>query len=135
MTAEGISIIISATSVFVAAVSFLLNFFRTKKVETMNQIDKLFDGYYNLRKKTVKENYHEYVEYLSFIERFSRAVINNIYSWRIVKNNAGRFLLKFYRDHKTDIIDQRRQQFKNESYYFNFEKLAKKIEKSKVDIS
>ena len=114
---------ISALSVIVAAVTFIINFRRTKKVETLQAIDEIFESYYQLSKKDVNSHYFEYVKYMSKVERFAAAVNAGIYDEKLVHNRTSIMFRKQYNDFMKDIIQQRRKQFNREDYYSEIVKM------------
>lgn len=129
MVWEIISLAISTISIVVAVVTFLISHFRTKRVETLQRLDALFDGYYAVSKKSVKECYKEWAGLLSRVERFAAAYNGGVYNKRIIKNRASTFLCKLYNDHLQELIIQRRKQFKKGDYYHNTEVMVKDLKK------
>lgn len=123
--------ILSAVSILVGVITFLIHFVRTKKVETMKEIDKIFELSDELKGKTVRNNYEDYVAYMREVERFAIGVNEKLYYRCMVKRQVSILLCNQYDDFMKDIINQRRKQFKRTSYYQNIEKLIDKIRKHK----
>lgn len=121
-----ISDLIAAVSIIVTMGTFLAQHIRTIRVETIHQLNDLFDYYYTeLQGKTVNTNYLDFVKYMSRLDRFAVAVNEGIYCKGMVKKRASILLTKQYDEFMKGIITQRRAQFHRENYYENIEKLIK----------
>ena len=79
--------ILSFISIAVAVIIFFVTRYRTQKVETLQKIDELTEGYYDVRDKDVSKDYKEYVSYLSKLDRFAKAVNQHVYQERVVKKH------------------------------------------------
>lgn len=126
-----ISNVLSAISIMVAVITFLVNFVRTKKVETMREIDKLFELSGELKGKTVRDDYQDYVAYMREVERFAIGVNEGLYYRSVVSRQASILLFNQYDNFIREIIEQRRKQFKRADYYQNIEKLMHRIKREK----
>ena len=126
-----ISNVLSAISIMVAVITFLFNFVRTKKVETMREIDKLFELSGELKGKTVRDDYQDYVAYMREVERFAIGVNEGLYYRSVVSRQASILLFNQYDNFIREIIEQRRKQFKRADYYQNIEKLMHRIKREK----
>ena len=124
-----VSTLVSAIAVIVTVVTFLINFIRTKKVETMQEIDKIFDLRDKLSGEDTNKNYLELVDYMRSVERFAIGVNEKLYYKSLVKKQLSIVLKKQYQTFMKELIDQRRKQFKRDDYYINIEKLIKSFEK------
>ena len=121
MIFEMISVGLSATTVIVAAATFIVDFKRKKKTETLEKINEIFDEYYKIKNKDINMFYSDYVTYLSNLERFARSVNEGVYYKKIVKSNLSIMLTEQYKKSLKEIIEQRRKQFERDSYYENIE--------------
>ena len=119
--------ILSFISIAVAVTTFFVTRYRTKKVETLQKIDELTEGYYDVRDKDVSKDYKEFVSYLSKLDRFAKAVNRHVYLQRIVKQNDLFFKALYKHGFIQKLVPQRRKQFKRESYYQDLETMLKKF--------
>ena len=127
MVLEVISLAISSISVLVAVITFLITHNRTKKVETIQQLDSIFDRYYTINKKSINELYMPWVALLSKVERFAAAYNGGILDKTTVKKRASTFLCKLYDERLEKLIEDRRDQFHKPDYYMNTEMMIKTL--------
>ena len=127
MFLEIISLGISTVSILVAVITFLITHSRTKKVETIQQLDDLFDRYYAINKKSVDEHYMSWVALLSKVERFAAAYSGRILNKKLVKSRASTFLCKLYDENLKSLIENRRGQFHKPDYYMKTEDMVKEL--------
>ena len=124
------SLLISAISVIVAVATFLINFYRNRKVETIRALNEIYELYYSsLQDKTVHDNYKDYVKYMSHVDRFAVAITENLYDRQLVKKRASIFFTNQYEEFMKEIRDQRRKQFKRDDYYNNIDKMMQYLQK------
>ncbi len=119
--------ILSFISIAVAVITFFVTRHRTQKVETLQKIDELTEGYYDVRDKDVSKDYKEYVSYLSKLDRFAKAVNQHVYMERVVKKHDLFFKTLYQHGFIQKLVPQRRKQFKRESYYQDLEIMLKKL--------
>lgn len=128
MVWEFIASVSAALSVIIAVITYWLDRKNKKKAKTISAIDHVLDSYYKYVKgKEPKNNYNNYVKFLSIVERFATDVNEGVLFKKIVKNRLSIFLINEYDKNMKEIILQRRKQFSRESYYGQIEKLIKKM--------
>ena len=119
--------VVSAASLLFAAVTYVLDKQRDRKSRTIKKVSELIEDYHeNIADKPINQHYREHVRFLSEVDRFAATTLAGYYSRSQVKKYAGRFLSSVYEKYKDNLIKDRRNQFKNSSYYENLEKLSKK---------
>jgi hypothetical protein len=79
------------------------------------------------RGKDMNKDYHDYVKFLSIVERFATDVNERVLIKKIVKTRLSIFLANEYQNHLKELIIQRRKQFSREGYYEQIEKLIRDI--------
>lgn len=97
----------------------------------MKELDTLWELYQPLKKKTIKEDYNDFVDYMRRVEHFAIGVKDNFYSKKVVKKQASFFFANQYNRFMKEIITQRRKQFKRNDYYKNIEDLVKDFSEKK----
>ncbi len=128
MNWDVVSSVATAISVVFAVITYLIDKSNRKKAETIHAIDRVLDSFYELVKgKNLKDNYHDYVKFLSIVERFATDVNENVLSRKLVKTRMSIFLKNEYESHLKELIIQRRKQFSRESYYMQIEDLIQKL--------
>lgn len=111
--------ILQTVSIVVAVAIFLYDLHQRKKADTLQEIDEVFEKYYQLRDKPMKEHYSEYVSYVSFLERFAMKVRERLLLKSVVKKRMSIFLRTLDSKFLGELIDKRRKQFGRDSYYQN----------------
>lgn len=119
---------LSASSILVAISIYCNTARQSKRTETLNALNDLFDTYYEIDGSTGKEDYREYVRFISKVDRFAVAFVEKIYDRKLTKARAGEFLCRQYRESMRKIIEQRREQFEREDYYEAIDKMIRIIE-------
>ena len=115
--------LLSAAAILVSVILFLIERANVKKVETIKELNDIYDLYYDLKGKDINKDYTEYVRYMSKVERFAIAVNEKVYNKNVVKRQASIFFKAQYDSFMKDLIAQRRSLVKRDSYYSNIEKL------------
>ncbi len=122
------SSVVAAISLVFAVITYLIDRHNKKKADTIQAIDRIFDSYYELaRGKDINKDYHDYVKFLSIVERFATDVNERVLIKKIVKTRLSIFLANEYQNHLKELIIQRRKQFSREGYYEQIEKLIRDI--------
>ena len=123
---EIISSIATAASVVIVVITYCVDFHNRKKSETIKAVDQVLNSYYDLPKD---RDYHEYVKFMSGIERFAVDANENILIKRLIKKRLSIFLINEYEQNMKEIISQRRKQFNRDSYYDQIDTLIKYLKK------
>ena len=126
MTWEILSSIATAASVIFAVITYWVDSCNKKRADTINAIDHIFDSYHELPKD---RDYHEYVKFMSVVERFATDANEGVLIKKIIKKRLSIFLIEEYDRHMKEIITQRRKQFKRDSYYNQIDDLIKYLKK------
>ena len=127
-----IGAVCSLATVLVAVVTYMIDFHRRKKLETLKELDALWELYQPLKGKKINENYEEYVAYMRKVEHFAAAVEERVYHKKVVKKRASIFFASQYQRFMKDIIEQRRKQFGRDDYYSSIEKMVKSFAEDRV---
>jgi len=123
-----LSIILAAISVVITIVFHYRDRYISRKVNTYNALNELYDAYYSMHGSVNSRTYREKVQFLSKVNRFSTAAIEGMYDMKIIKKQAGSFLKRLYKELMSDLIRQRRSQFHRDTYYSSIEKLLSRLE-------
>mgnify|MGYP007070188010 CR=1 FL=1 len=129
MVIDWISDGIGAISILVAVVFFFLDRQQTKKVNTIQELNQLFDRYYKLRDLSLNEHYAEYSAFTSEISRFAYAVKKRVYDKKIVKDRASRLFMQMEGTFLRSVIEKHRSQFKNDHYYSEIDELLEALKR------
>jgi hypothetical protein len=132
MNWDMIGAVCSLATVLVAVVTYMIDFHRRKKLETLKELDALWELYQPLKGKKINENYEEYVAYMRKVEHFATAVDEKVYNKRVVKKRASIFFTSQYQRFMKDIIAQRRKQFGRDDYYNSIEKMVLSFKEDRV---
>ncbi len=115
--------LLSLLSILVAVFIFLSDRKRNKKVETIKELNKIFNQYYAIRDLDFNTHYKEYCALTSDISRFAYATLENIYDLEIVIMRASKLFLVMNDYFLEATIKKHREQFNNENYYREIEDL------------
>ena len=116
-----VSSLLSLISILVAVATFFSDRKRAMKVDTIKELDRILDRYYEIRDLDLNKNYKEFCALTSDISRFAYAVNTGVYDSKIVKERASRTFLKMYVMFMKSVIEKHRLQFKDETYYQGIE--------------
>ena len=119
--------IASTVAVIVTLVTFMIQWRRNKKVETLRALDEIYDAYYLLDGKEPAKDYRACVAYINKVNRFAIAFNGGVYDKKAVKGQASIFFKAQYDRFVRDIIEQRRKQFKRDNYYHDIVEMVNSI--------
>lgn len=126
-----IASVVSLISIVFAVVTFYSDRKRAMKVDTIKELNRILDRYYEIRDLDLNKNYKEFCALTSDISRFAYAVNTGVYDSKIVKERASRTFLKMYEMFMKSVIEKHRLQFKNETYYQEIETMLNGFQQTK----
>ena len=119
--------LLSLLSIVVAVATFLSDRRRTKRVETIKELNKIFERYYMIKDLNLNDNYKEFCSFVSDFSRFAYAVNERVYDEKVVIEKASRLIESMYESFLKSVIEKHRKQFKDDTYYQEIDVLMNNI--------
>lgn len=128
-TIELIASICTCLSLVGGVISYLSSAQREKILRTNEAIDDLYAKNDELVSKNMKSNYMDFVVFTRNVDRFAKVYNAKRYNKRIVKRQAGAFLVRLYDEKLNGIISQQRKQYQRDTYFAQVEEMISDLRK------
>ena len=111
----------------VAVVTYVRTNNRERDVLTYDKIDELMEANETLVKKDLSKDYMDFVRFTRKVDRFATLYNGKMITRKIVRERAGKFLLRTYEERLAPVIEQQRSQFQRSDYYIGIEQMIAKL--------
>ena len=128
-TIDMISLAATSISVVFGVITYLRTEYKEKKIRTENSIETLYEMNDRLSKKSIKNDYMDFVHFTRCADRFAHLYNEGQFNKGIVKTRAGDFLVRTYDEKLNKIIAQQRKQFKRDTYFSHLERMINDLKK------